>query len=408
MNENEVKQNLEQARQTQLLAFYDALSDNDKSALLTQIGSTDFYDPDIFRTRNAVSARGKITPIPVMTLREINENRPVLRKAGFDAIRRGELAAVLLAGGMGTRLGTTGPKGAFDIGVTRHVFIFQRLIENLMKNAEAANTWIHLFIMTSEKNDAATRAFFCTHSCFGYDPDYIHFFTQSMAPVIDDNGKFMLESASKLATSPNGNGGWFISLENAGYGKLLDELGIKYLNVFGVDNVLQNIADPAFLGAVIGTGKASGSKVVRKSAPDEKVGVMCLEDGRPSVIEYIEETPEMRKARTPSGAYAYNYGVILNYIFRVQSLREIANKKMPMHFAHKKVPYAGANGETIIPDEPNGWKMEYFILDMIRELPDCLPFEVERDKEFAPVKNRTGNDSVETARALCRENGIEL
>lgn len=408
MNEEEIKQKLENAGQTQLLAFYDTLSGSDKAALLKQIKNTDFYDPEIFKNRETVSARGEITPIPAMTLREINENRPFLRKTGFDAIRRGELAAVLLAGGMGTRLGITGPKGAFDIGITRHVFIFQRLIENLMKNAEAANTWIHLFIMTSEKNDDATRAFFQEHDCFGYDPDHIHFFTQSMAPVIDDEGKFMLESASKLATSPNGNGGWFISMENAGYGKLLDDLGVKYLNVFGVDNVLQNIADPAFLGAVIQTGKACGSKVVRKSSPEEKVGVMCLEDGRPSVIEYIEETPEMREARTPSGDYAYNYGVILNYIFRVQGLREIENKKMPMHFAHKKVPYAGADGETIVPDAPNGWKMEYFILDMIHELPDCLPFEVERYQEFAPVKNRTGNDSVETARALCKKNGIEL
>ena len=63
---------------------------------------------------------------------------------------------------------------------------------------------------------------------------------------------------------------------------------------------------------------------------------------------------------------------------------------------------------SVKPEEPNGYKFEQLALDMIHELDSCLSFEVERNKEFAPIKNKTGIDSVESARKLCGENGIEL
>jgi len=394
--------------ETQLLRFYDTLDEKDRASLLEQISRTDFSYLNAFHEKDREIKRGHITPIPAMTLSEIKERRMDFRKTGFDAIRSGKLAAVLLAGGMGTRLGITGPKGAFNIGITKDVFIFQRLIENLLRVVEAANTWIHLFIMTSERNDAETRTFLREHQYFGYDKDHIHFFTQSMAPAVDENGHVLLETPSRIAVSPNGNGGWFLSMADAGYVNLLHTLGVTYLNVFAVDNVLQSIADPAFLGAVIETGSACGSKVVRKANPDEKVGVMCLEDGKPSVVEYIEMTDAMRTEKNADGSLAYGFGVILNYMFRVADLEKVMNEKMPVHFAHKKIPYVGEDGQTIRPDKENGWKFEYFILDMVHELPGCLPFEVEREREFAPVKNREGTDSVESARKLLEMNGIAL
>ena len=180
---------------------------------------------------------------------------------------------------------------------------------------------------------------------------------------------------------------------------------VKY---FAVDNVLQRIADPVFVGATIINNAAVGSKVVRKAARDEKVGVMCLEDGRPSIVEYYELTDELMDAKDANGDPAYNFGVILNYLFRVADLEEIMNNNMPLHIVEKKIPYIDENANLVKPESPNGYKFETLVLDMIHLLDSCLPFEVVRNREFAPIKNKTGVDSVETARELLKENGVEL
>ena len=184
--------------------------------------------------------------------------------------------------------------------------------------------------------------------------------------------------------------------------------GIEWLNIFAVDNVLQRIADPCFVGAVLKKNCAVGAKVVRKNAPDEKVGVMCLEDGRPSIVEYYELSEEMMNARDENGDPAYNFGVILNYLFRVADLEKMAAGSLPLHIVEKKIPFLDANGNLVKPEEPNGYKYENLVLDMIHKLDSCLPFEVVREREFAPIKNKTGVDSVESARALLEKNGVIL
>ena len=197
-------------------------------------------------------------------------------------------------------------------------------------------------------------------------------------------------------------------MKNNGMLDIVHNEGIEWLNVFAVDNVLQRIADPCFIGATIQRGCVVGSKVVRKNAPDEKVGVMCLEDGRPSIVEYYELTDELMNAKDEKGDPAYNYGVILNYLFKVQDLEKIMEEKMPLHIVEKKIPYLNENGEPVKPEAPNGYKFESLVLDMIHQMDSCLPFEVVRRKEFAPIKNKTGVDSVESARELLTENGVVL
>jgi UDP-N-acetylglucosamine/UDP-N-acetylgalactosamine diphosphorylase len=211
-----------------------------------------------------------------------------------------------------------------------------------------------------------------------------------------------------MSTSPNGNGGWFLSMEKNGILDIIHEQGIEWLNVFAVDNVLQRIADPVFIGATIDKQCAVGAKVVKKAAPDEKVGVMCLEDGKPSIVEYYELTDELMNAKDANGEPAYNFGVILNYLFREKDLEEIVKKSMPLHIVEKKIPYINEQAELVKPEQPNGYKFESLVLDMIHLMDTCLPFEVVRNKEFAPIKNKTGVDSVESARALLKENGVEL
>ena len=200
----------------------------------------------------------------------------------------------------------------------------------------------------------------------------------------------------------------YISMKNTGILDIVKKAGIEWLNVFAVDNVLQRIADPVFVGAVLENNCVVGSKVVKKNAPDEKVGVMCLEDGRPSIVEYYELTEELMNAKDEKGDPAYNFGVILNYLFKESALAEILEKKLPLHVVEKKIPYMDKEGNFIKPEEPNGYKFESLVLDMIHEMDSCLPFEVVRNKEFAPIKNKTGVDSVESARELLKENGVEL
>ncbi len=403
-----VKKKLEKYGQTHLLKYFDELSEDEKNELLTQIEETDFSMVELCADGGKSVKKGSIMPLSVMQLSEIEENKELYFNAGVSAIKSGKVGAVLLAGGMGTRLGSDAPKGMYNIGETRDVYIFERIVRNLMDAVDITGSWIHLFIMTSDKNHESTIGFFKEKNYFGYNKEYITFFKQEMAPAADYNGKIYMESRSRMSTSPNGNGGWFISMDRSGALEKVKNSGIEWLNVFAVDNVLQRIADPVFVGAVIEKGFAAGSKVVKKASPDENVGVMCLEDGKPSIVEYYELTEELMNAKDEKGEPAYNYGVILNYLFNVKELEKIMEASMPLHVVKKKIPYMDENGQLIKPDNPNGYKFETLILDMIHLMKSCLPFEVRREKEFAPIKNKTGIDSVDTARELLKKNGVEL
>lgn len=408
MNFEQAKEKLHKAGQEHVLAYYEELTKEQKELLLSQIEDTDFGVLASVKDHKGETARGKITPLAAMELPQIEAEHEKYKGKGLEAIRKGKVGAVLLAGGMGTRLGSDHPKGMYNIGITKDVYIFQRLIENLLDVVKEAEAYVPLYVMTSDKNHEDTTAFLKEHDYFGYPEEYITFFMQEMAPACDYEGKVYLEEKWKLSTSPNGNGGWYSSMYKWGIAQKAIADGVEWLNVFAVDNVLQRIADPCFVGAVIDRGCACGSKVVRKCAPDEKVGVMCLEDGRPSIVEYYELTEELMDAKDEKGGPAYNFGVILNYLFKVSDLEKIREKKLPLHVVEKKIPYLDQQGNKVKPTEPNGYKFEQLVLDMIHELDSCLPFEVDRRKEFAPIKNATGVDSVESARQLCKENGIIL
>lgn len=408
MNLTEAKAKLEKYGQEHVLKYYDELSEAQKEALLEQIAATDMSILDSCRHREELAKKGVISPLAAMQLSEIKEKEEEFTKVGLDAIRAGKVGAVLLAGGMGTRLGSDNPKGMYNVGLTRELYIFECLINNLLEVVRQADTWIHLFVMTSDKNNDATISFLKEHKFFGYQEEYVHFFEQEMAAATDYSGKIYLEEKGKLSTSPNGNGGWFISMKNAGLLDFVEKQGIEWMNVFAVDNVLQRIADPCFVGATIEKNCTVGAKVVRKNAPDEKVGVMCLEDGRPSIVEYYELTEDLMNARDENGDPAYNFGVILNYLFYVPELIRISDRQLPLHIVEKKIPYLNEAGEQVKPEAPNGYKFENLVLDMIHQMSSCLPFEVVREKEFAPIKNKTGVDSVESARALLKKNGVTL
>lgn len=408
MNYDQAFEKLASAGQEHVLKYYKELTAQQKELLLAQIEETDFSVLSSLKSRNNKGCKGKIEPLAAMQLPQIQEHESEFRKIGLEAIRQGKVGAVLLAGGMGTRLGSDDPKGMYDIGLTKEVYIFQRLIENLMDVVREAEAWVPLYVMTSDKNHEATVRFLKEHDYFGYREEYVTFFIQEMSPACDYQGKVYMEEKWKISTSPNGNGGWYSSMYKWGVAQKAMSDGVEWMNVFAVDNVLQRIADPCFVGAVIANQRAAGAKVVKKCAPDEKIGVICSEDGRPYIVEYYELTEELMNAKDENGDPAYYFGVILNYLFRAADLEKVCEENMPIHIVEKKIPYLDEKGQKVSPQSPNGYKFEQLALDMIHELDSCLPFEVSRNREFAPIKNATGIDSVESARALCRENGIEL
>jgi UDP-N-acetylglucosamine/UDP-N-acetylgalactosamine diphosphorylase len=406
---------LEQARETlkefgqeHVLRYYEELGDTERAQLLEQIGETDWSVTKAYLHKEQALERGKITPLKVMTLPEITKNQEKYRSLGEEAIRQGKVAAVLLAGGMGTRLGSNGPKGMYNIGLTRELSIFQCLIHNLMDVVNETGAWVHLFILTSDKNHEATVNFLKEKEYYGYDPEHIHFFKQMMSVATDFQGKVFMEGKGKISTSPNGNGGWYISLRESGLLELAHREGIEWFNVFAVDNVLQRIADPVFVGAVLSEQCVVGAKVICKNDPDERIGVMCLEDGRPSIVEYYELTDQLRNEKNAQGEYVYQYGVILNYLFHEAELTKVVDESLPLHVVEKKITYLNEEGELVTPTAPNGYRYENLVLDMIHQLDNCLPFEVVREKEFAPIKNLTGVDSVESARKLLELNEVAL
>ena len=409
MNLQETKELLAKYNQEQLLKYYDELTEEQQASLLAQIEKIDFDLLKLIDNEGKESDKGVITPLDdAVSIKEIEENREKFTKVGIDAIKQGKVAALLLAGGQGTRLGSDKPKGMYNIGVTKDVYIFEMLINNLMDVVKQADAWVPLYIMTSEKNNDDTINFFEEMNYFGYNKDYVEFFIQDMAPAASFDGKIYLEEKGKVSTSPNGNGGWFISFVNAGLCEKAKAQGVEYINIFAVDNVCQRMADPCFVGAMIDGGYRSASKVVSKANPEEKVGVLCLEDGKPSIVEYYELTEQMRYQTNEDGSLSYRYGVILNYLFNMEDLEKNLHSNLTVHVVKKKIPYVDDQGNVIKPETENGYKFETLVLDMVHMMDNCLAYEVVREKEFAPIKNKTGVDSVESARELLKLNGVTL
>lgn len=398
----------EDEKQCYIRAAMEKNSAEENELLKKQLEEIDWSVLEHIERKETVNERGVFAPLEAVEIKEIEARRDEFKELGLTAIKAGKVGAVLLAGGQGTRLGLDKPKGTLNIGIDRELYLFEQLIRNLMDVTDEAEAFVPLYIMTSNINFKDTKAFFEEHSYFGYPEDYVKFFVQEMEPACDYQGRVYMESSSQVAMSPNGNGGWFSSMVNAGLLSDIRSRGIEWINVFAVDNCLQRIADPLFIGATIAYGCESGAKVVKKAAPDEKIGVLCTEDGRPSIAEYYEMTEEMATARKENGDLRYSFGVILNYVFSEKKLEEIADARMPIHVVEKKIPYMDLDGNQVKPDAPNGYKFETLVLDMVHMMENCIPYEVDRKREFAPIKNLHGVDSLDSARELMKGCGIEL
>jgi len=348
----------------------------------------------------AESPAGTLAPMPFHLACD-DPRREMWAITGEALLREGQAAAFLVAGGQGSRLGFEGPKGAYDIGLPSGKSIFHLQAERLLHLERRHGRAIPWCIMTSPLNHADTVAHFEQHAYFGLQKEFVRFFPQGMICALDTDGRALRETPSRLALVPDGNGGCFRALSQSGTLDWLAGLGVRFVFLYGVDNILSRVCDPLFLGALASTAQMpSASKVVHKRAATEKVGIFALRDGKPGVIEYSDLPDTLRDLRTPDGALAYDGGNIATHLFRLDALRKLQDQPLPWHAAFKKVAFCDAKGVQQQPTTPNAWKFEQFLFDAFPILGAMLPVGVQRSEEFAPVKNASGDDSPESARQM--------
>ncbi len=398
------KEILEKYGQEHLLKFYSELSDEKKSKLLDDILTIDFKQlQELYESTKTKQnyENGKIEPIAYkskenLTKEELNKYTAI----GEEAIRKGKLAVVTMAGGQGTRLGHSGPKGTYDIGLASHKSIFEILCDNFKEAQEKYQVTIPWYLMTSEENNDDTIAFFEQNNYFGYPKEAVKFFKQGTLPMIDTNGKVLLNEEKMIKQAADGHGGVFEAIRKNGIIYDMSQKGIEWVFISGVDNVLVKPIDAVLTGLATDEGMLMAAKSIVKAGPDEKVGVFCKKDGKPYVVEYIDISEEMANQRNENGELVYGESHILCNQFNIKILEKLASNKLPYHVAFKKASYINENGEIVKPEQPNAYKFESFLFDAFSLLPDIAILRVKREEEFAPVKNATGVDSAESAREL--------
>ena len=398
------KEMLAKYGQEHVLNFYQQLSKEEQNKMLDEILTMDFKQlENLYQSTKTKPnfENSKIEPIPYVAKADLtNEEMENYAKIGEEAIKQGKLAVVTMAGGQGTRLGHSGPKGTYDIGLASHKSIFEILCDNLKEAKEKYHVDIPWYLMTSDENNADTIAFFEKNQYFGYPESAVQFFIQGKLPMIDTNGKILLDENGMMKQAADGHGGVFEAMRKNGVLYNMKEKGIEWIFISGVDNILAKFVDPVFLGLQIEKNMQTASKSVVKAYAEEKVGVFCKRDGKPSVIEYSEISKELAEARDKKGGFLLGDANIVNHQFHINLLEKISVQKLPYHVAFKKANYKNEKGEMIEATEPNAYKFEAFLFDIFSYVPDMLVFRVKREGEFAPVKNATGKDSPETAKEL--------
>ena len=402
----EAKAILKKYNQEHLLNGYEKLEEKKQKQLLNQIMNIDFelikslYD----NTKKENSTNDdKIEPMEYLDKYKLNDKYKYYENIGKQAIKEGKLAAVTMAGGQGTRLGHTGPKGTYDIGLDSHKSLFELLCDYLKEEGKKYGVTIPWFIMTSRENNKETVEFFEKNKFFGYQKDKnIFFFIQGELPMVDTEGKILIGEDGLIKQAADGHGGIYESLVKNGMTEKMKQLGIEWVFIGGVDNCLVKMVDPVLMGVAIDKEVTVACKSIVKANPHEKVGVFCKRNGRPVVIEYSEITDEMAEAVDENGELLYGESHILCNLFNIKAVERMGTTPLPYHSAYKKAKFIDKDGNLVVPDSPNAYKFEAFLFDAFGEVDDMAILRVKREEEFAPVKNAdsAGVDCPSTARKL--------
>jgi UDP-N-acetylglucosamine/UDP-N-acetylgalactosamine diphosphorylase len=399
---DDLRQRLQTCGQEHVLAGWDRLSDEERCGLLDQLRGLDLGQlRGLYGRRDhsfAMPPPERIRPVPVV--RPGDGAGEALRR-GEEALGRGEVAVLLVAGGQGSRLGFDHPKGLFPVGPVSDKTLFQIHAEKVLALRRRHGRPLPFLVMTSPATDAETRAFFAEHGHFGLPAEEVSFFCQGTMPALDlATGRLLLEAPGRLFLSPNGHGGTLTALADSGLLERLRQQGIRHVFYFQVDNPLVKVADPVFLGHHILTNAEVSAKIVPKESPTDKLGNLVLVDGRCTMIEYSDLPESLARQTDEQGRLRIWAGSPAIHVFDVEFLRRMVGEgvKIPFHVARKKVPYLDANGSVVQPARENALKFELFIFDVLPLAQTCTVVETSRREEFMPLKNATGADSPETVR----------
>ena len=416
LEEFEIK--LKQLNQEHLLQFFPSFSDEEKENFLQHLQSLDldectglFERAKKYMTHTPQTDDMKPIPPSQFEAEEScdSETLKKYRNLGLTAIADGQVGVLLMAGGQGTRLGVTYPKGMYPIGLPSGKTLFQiqaeriRRVQHLAKKHTGKSGKVTWYIMTSGPTDEMTDSFLKDHNFFGLNSDDVVQFKQGLLPCFDLDGKILLEAPNLVALAPDGNGGIYRALEKNGILKDMRRRGVKYIHAHSVDNILTKVADPVFVGYCIDKGSDCGAKVVKKAGPTERVGVVCQINGRFQVVEYSEISEETAHLRDEKGNLIYSAGNICNHFFAASFLEKVSNefdKELKLHVAKKKIPFVGGDGGVVKPTTPNGIKIEKFVFDVFQFSDRFVTWEVPRGSEFSAMKNDdgVGKDCPKTAR----------
>ncbi|KAK2724924.1 hypothetical protein QYM36_001397 [Artemia franciscana] len=381
------KENLEaellKYNQSHLLKFYDELTGAERDQFLHEISELNLdevtgYFKDAFLTTTKIAEKvdDRLEAIPQdlygSVVRSTKEELTAYEKIGLEAVSKGEVGVLLLAGGQGTRLGVNYPKGMYDVGLASGKSLYQLQAERILKLEKMAfehtgrKGTIPWYIMTSEATRASTYEYFQKNKFFGLDEKNLVLFEQGMLPCFTFEGKIILEGKGKISKAPDGNGGLYRALRRWKILTDFEDRGVKYLHVYCVDNILVKVGDPTFVGYCITRNSDCAAKVVEKAFPTEAVGVVCKLDGKFQVVEYSEITLTTAQKRNPNGRLTFNAGNICNHFFTTEFLNRVCSEetKLKHHVAKKKIPYIEESGQIVKPEKPNGIKMEKFVFDV--------------------------------------------
>ncbi len=401
MNYAEAKKLLEGCGQQHVLAYWKKLSKAEQKSLLGQIAKIE--PKSLAYCQKALKAgmlavdnsKGLAPKVAVLKGKKL----AAAVAAGEKELKAGRVAALLVAGGQGSRLGYDGPKGCYSIGPITGAPLFFFHARKILARTIRYGHSIPFYVMTSEANNEATVRCFEENDYFGLNPDDVFFFTQGMWPGMTKDGKIILDKPGHVFMSPDGHGGLLAALKKSGALADMKKRGIKSVFFFQVDNPLVEIADPAFIGYHVMEKSDYSLKLCAKRDPKEKVGMPMRFGKSFRMVEYTEMTDEQCNRRAKDGKLYFLYGSPAIHVFDRAFLEREAGKAMPLHLAFKKIPTVDAKGKVVKPSEPNGYKFEKFIFDVLPNAKRAAFLAFDQKDEFSPVKNAEGSDSPATCKA---------
>ena len=389
--------------QEHLLCLYDELPEEKKELLVNQILSIDFEQIlNLYKTsmNNNFALTQKVSPLYHFEKKNFsNDKLSYYTKIGEDELHNDCFAVVTMAGGQGTRLGYKGPKGTYMLDLKpKKKSLFQIMCEDIKRANEKYGIIIPWYIMTSEDNDRATKDFFENNNFFDYPRDNVFFFIQDKLPLVNIEGKLILQEPYLIKEASNGNGNVFKSMQKDGILQHMKDRHIKWVSFGGIDNVLLKNVDPLLLGLTIANNEQIASKSIFKKGALEKTAVYCKKDGNPAILDYDDISLELSEQKDENGMFLYREANMLSHLMSLDAVISVANVELPYHRAYKKNAFVNFEGMKQVPDKPNTFKFENFIFDAFKFFDNMVLLRVDENEEFAPIKDFTGIYNPDTAK----------